>query len=365
MVVVCHRRAYFGHVARSDPNRAVGSVHAHWRTADHHYTKAPAMKVLLIVNPSASSVTARTRIVIQKALSADHRLEVSATTRRGHATRLAQSAANDGIDVVVVLGGDGTLNEAANGLVGTDTALAALPGGSTNVFARTLGLPDDPVEATGALLDAIDVASIRRVGLGSVNDRHFLFHAGVGFDAAVVEQVERRGGLLKRFAGHPLYIAATIDTWVRHYDHRRPAFRVTFPESDHDGPDAGPGASSVFAAFLNTDPYTYLGTRGLSLAPTANLDGPLSVATFANLSVATLVTTMAAAMGLQSAIRSRSGRSGGLQVRDDVNLAEIVATRSVPWQVDGDHAGDADQLVVRHHPEAMDLVVPLASPAFT
>ena len=365
MVVVCHRRAYFGHVARSDPNRAVRSVHAHWRTADHHYTKAPAMKVLLIVNPSASSVTARTRIVIQKALSADHRLEVSATTRRGHATRLAQSAANDGIDVVVVLGGDGTLNEAANGLVGTATALAALPGGSTNVFARTLGLPDDPVEATGALLDAIDVASIRRVGLGSVNDRHFLFHAGVGFDAAVVEQVERRGGLLKRFAGHPLYIAATIDTWVRHYDHRRPAFRVTFPESDHDGPDAGPSAASVFAAFLNTDPYTYLGTRGLSLAPAATLDGPLSVATFANLSVATLVTTMAAAMGLQSAIRSRSGRSGGLQVRDDVNLAEIVATRSVPWQVDGDHAGDADRLVVRHHPEAMDLVVPLASPAFS
>ena len=78
----------------------------------------------------------------------------------------------------------------------------------------------------------------------------------------------------------------------------------------------------------------------------------------------TLVTTMAAAMGLQSAIRSRSGTSRGLQVRDDVNLAEIVATRPVPWQVDGDHAGDADRLVVRHHPEAMDLVVPLASPAF-
>ena len=105
------------------------------------------MKVLLIVNPSASSVTARTRIVIQKALSADHRLEVSATTRRGHATRLAQSAANDGIDVVVVLGGDGTLNEAANGLAGSETALAAVPGGSTNVFARTLGLPDDPTAA--------------------------------------------------------------------------------------------------------------------------------------------------------------------------------------------------------------------------
>ena len=166
------------------------------------------MKVLLIVNPSASSVTARTRIVIQKALSADHRLEVAATTRRGHATRLAQSASNDGMDVVVVLGGDGTLNEAANGLAGTDTALAALPGGSTNVFARTIGLPDDAVEATGALLDAIEAASIRRIGLGAIGDRYFLFHAGIGFDAAVVEQVERRGGLLKRFAGHPLFIAA-------------------------------------------------------------------------------------------------------------------------------------------------------------
>ena len=113
------------------------------------------MRVLLVVNSSASSVTARGRVVITKALSADHDVTVAETTRRGHATRLAQGAAADGVDVVVVLGGDGTLNEAANGLAGTDTALAALPGGSTNVFARTLGLPDDPIEATGVLLDAL------------------------------------------------------------------------------------------------------------------------------------------------------------------------------------------------------------------
>lgn len=336
------------------------------------------MKLLLIVNPSASSVTARTRIVIQKALSADHRLEVAATTRRGHATRLAQSAANDGIDVVVVLGGDGTLNEAANGLVGTETALAALPGGSTNVFARTLGLPDDPVEATGALLDAIDTASIRRVGLGSVNDRYFLFHAGIGFDAAVVEQVERRGGLLKRFAGHPLYIAATIDTWIRHYDHRRTAFRVTFPPDATGHPDgfteAGLGIPGVFAACLNTDPYTYLGTRGLSLAPAATLDSPLSIATFRNLSATTLIGTLTVAAGLRTPssqtrgprTRSHSRLTGGngLEVRNDVSLAEVVATQLVPWQVDGDHVGEAKRLVISHHPKAMDLVVPLASPAF-
>src|ERR1700682_6159201 len=102
------------------------------------------MRVLLIVNASASSVTARARVVIQKALSADHQVTVAETSRRGHATRLAQGAAADGADVVVVLGGDGTLNEAANGLAGTATALGVLPGGSTNVFARTLGMTNDP-----------------------------------------------------------------------------------------------------------------------------------------------------------------------------------------------------------------------------
>src|SRR5438105_14688468 len=133
--------------------------------------KMRPLKLLLVVNSSASSVTARGRVVIQKALSADHEVSVAETTRRGNATRLARSAATTGTEVVVVLGGDGTLNEAANGLLGTDCALATLPGGSTNVFARTLGLPHDPVEATGVLLDALDAGSIRRVGIGTVNGR--------------------------------------------------------------------------------------------------------------------------------------------------------------------------------------------------
>src|SRR4051794_14524506 len=110
------------------------------------------MRLLLLVNASASAVTARGRVVIQKALSADHEVTTAETSRRGHASRLAQGAAADGIDVVVVLGGDGTLNEAANGLAGTATALGVLPGGSTNVFARTIGTPADPIEATGSLL---------------------------------------------------------------------------------------------------------------------------------------------------------------------------------------------------------------------
>ncbi len=124
------------------------------------------VKLLLLVNESASSVTPRSRVVIQKALAADHDVTLAETSRRGHAARLAQGAAANGIDVVVVLGGDGTLNEAANGLARTACALAPLPGGSTNVFARTIGLPNDPIEATGVLLDALARRSIRRVGLG-------------------------------------------------------------------------------------------------------------------------------------------------------------------------------------------------------
>src|SRR5207253_9329453 len=134
------------------------------------------LRLLLIVNSSASSVTARGRVVIQKALSADHEVTLAETNRRGHATRLAQGAAREGVDAVVALGGDGTLNEVANGLAGTDTALAPLPGGSTNVFARTIGLPNDPIEATGALLSGLETGHIDDVGLGSLNGRYFLFH---------------------------------------------------------------------------------------------------------------------------------------------------------------------------------------------
>ncbi|MHB8467273.1 MAG: diacylglycerol/lipid kinase family protein, partial [Acidimicrobiales bacterium] len=171
------------------------------------------MRLLLLVNTSASSVTARGRVVIQKALSADHVVHVAETSRRGHATRLAMGAAADGTDVVVALGGDGTLNEAANGLAGTRTALAVLPGGSTNVFARTIGLTNDPIEATGQLLAALArPASIRSIGLASLNGRYFLFNAGVGFDAAVIAQVERRSHL-KRWAGHPLFVYAGFATW--------------------------------------------------------------------------------------------------------------------------------------------------------
>jgi diacylglycerol kinase family enzyme len=247
------------------------------------------LKLLLLVNSSASSVTARGRVVIQKALSADHEVTLAETSRRGHATRLAQGAAAAGTDVVVVLGGDGTLNEAANGLAGTDTALAALPGGSTNVFARTIGQPNDPIEATGELLDALGRGSIRRVGLGSVNGRFFLFHVGMGFDAAVVQQVERRAAL-KRYAGHPLFVYAGFATWFRHYDRSRPRFAV-------EHADGSMVDDAYLAICLNTNPYTFLGNRPLDLAPEATLDRSLVMVTVRTLDIAKTQAIIASARG--------------------------------------------------------------------
>src|SRR6187551_2372914 len=147
------------------------------------------MRLLLIVNPTASSMTPRRRVQIEHVLSDRHRLEVAETFRRGHATRLARAAAREGMDAVVVLAGDGTLNEAADGLAGSDTALAPLPGGSTNVFARTIGYENDLHKATDQLIVGLNRRSYRRIGTGIGNDRRFLFHLGAGFDARVIQQV--------------------------------------------------------------------------------------------------------------------------------------------------------------------------------
>lgn len=304
------------------------------------------MKVLLLVNSSASSVTARSRVVIQKALSADHDVTLAETSRRGHATRLAQGAAAAGTEVVVVLGGDGTLNEAANGLAGTSCALAALPGGSTNVFARTIGLPNDPIEATGDLLDALEDGSIQRVGLGSVNGRYFLFHVGIGFDAAAVAQVERRSGL-KRYAGHPLFVFAGFDTWIRHYDRSRPRFSVRFA----DGTVVDDG---YFSICLNTNPYTYLGHRPLNLAPEATLDRGLAVITLRTLAFARTMRIIGSALGNGKHLRT----SRWTDHRTDLTSLTVTGYGPFPYQVDGDHLGDTELLEIKHEPDVLDLVMP-------
>jgi diacylglycerol kinase family enzyme len=304
------------------------------------------LKLLLLVNTSASAVTARARVVIRKALSADHDVTTTETSRRGNAMRLAQDAAAAGYDAVVVLGGDGTLNEAANGLAGSDTALATLPGGSTNVFARTLGIAQDPVEATGDLLSALARGSHRRVGLGSVNGRYFLFHVGMGFDAAVVAQVERRAAL-KRYAGHPLFIYAAFSTWFRHYDRSRPRLRVEIP-------DRSPIDDAYMAICMNSNPYTYLGNIPLNLAPDADLDRGLVMATFRSLEMVPLLFNVASVLRKGSRFR----RHRTVDYRPDLTEATVSGHGPFPYQVDGDYLGETERLTFRHEPDALTVVVP-------
>jgi diacylglycerol kinase family enzyme len=308
---------------------------------------AGLMRVLLLVNASASSVTARTRVVIAKALAADHEVEVAETSRRGHATRLAQGAAADGVECVIVLGGDGTLNEAANGLAGTACALGVLPGGSTNVFARTIGMVNDPIEATGQLLSSLAAKSFERVGLGTVNGRYFLFHVGMGFDAAVVEQVEKRSSL-KRYAGHPLFVYAGFATWFRHFDRKRPAVRLSV--------EGHPDVDAFLAICLNTNPYTYLGNRPLDIAPDAGLDRRLVLVGVQTMSFAPLLSIIASALKLGLPLQ-RQRKVTYLPDLEAVT-ARAIDGRPFAYQVDGDHLGDVTGLTFRYEPDALELVLP-------
>src|SRR5436190_23901020 len=152
--------------------------------------RTPKKRMLVIVNPYATTVSDRLKNLVVYALESRYAVESVDTEKRNHATELCREAAREGYDVVVAFGGDGTVNEAANGLAGSDTPLSCLPGGRTNVYCRMLGIPTDVVDATEHLLRLADDWRPRRVDLGHVNARKFLFSAGVGLDASVVERVE-------------------------------------------------------------------------------------------------------------------------------------------------------------------------------
>ena len=285
-------------------------------------------------------------MLVQRVLGADHKLEVEETSRRGHAARIARGAALDGVEVVVVLGGDGTLSETADGLSGTGTAIAPLPGGSTNVFARSIGVAYDPVQAAERLVVSLARGNFRRVGLGVAEGRRFLFHAGLGLDAAVIAQVERRS-FLKRYGTHPLFVATTVDTWLRHYDHRRPRFRIELGDGEVVG-------DSAFTIVSNQRPWAYLGRRPLMIAPEAGLDVPLTVTLFRSLDVSMLLGGAASAL------------NGGQRLMHHPNVAQRMDVRSVtvtgygpfPWQLDGDYLGDTERLTISWQPDALTIVMP-------
>jgi len=319
------------------------------------------VRILLVVNSFASSVTARNMVIVHRALSRDHDVQLVETNRRGHATRYAQDAAHRGLDLVISFGGDGTLNEVATGVAGSETALGVLPGGSTNVFARTIGLPNDPVAAVDLLVAALrdSSRSVRPIGLGRVDGRFFCFHTGVGYDAAVVRTVEQRA-YLKRWAGHPLFIYAALHTWLARYDRKHPHFTVAADASiGGQGADGTPSSGTkfvhdgYFTIVMNTNPYTFLGNRPLDLSPNATLDRPLVAITFRTMSARAIFASLGGAL-----------RGGGITPNENVAVFDAVdelmieGTSTFPYQVDGDYLGETNRLHFRHVPEAVRLVFP-------
>ena len=282
-------------------------------------------------------------------LAAEHDVEVVETSQRGDARKLANEAAHAGVDVVVVLAGDGTLNEAACGLVGTTTALASLPGGSTNVFGRALGIALDPIEAAHQLLRSLTARSFTRIGVGAAtqpdgSDRWFLFHLGVGFDAAVVKEMEERW-YLKRYFAHPAFAIAAFDTWLRRYN-RNTQLCV---ESEGRVVGAGP-----YAVVSNIDPYTYVLRRRLTISPNAGLDRALAVTILQNLRASLVV--RAAASGL--ATGRFVGNAPEIVQCADLTTVTITADQPFQWQVDGDYLGHVDRLDIRYDADSLTIVTP-------
>ncbi|MCA6093736.1 diacylglycerol kinase family lipid kinase [Streptomyces sp. SCA3-4] len=304
------------------------------------------MRALLVVNPSATTTSARTRDVLVHALASDLKLDVATTEYRGHARDLARRAAESGnIELVVALGGDGTVNEVVNGLLhaGPDPEglprLAVVPGGSTNVFARALGLPNDVVEATGALLDALREGSERTVGLGLAGgtpgtddegapSRWFTFCAGFGFDAGVVGRVEQQRERGKR-STHSLYVRQAMRQFFGETNRRNGAITLERPGEE-------PLRNLVMSIICNTAPWTYLGNRPVYAAPEASFDTALDVLGFTKLST---LTAARYATQLMTSTPERGPQGKHAVSLHDQTSFTLHSQAPLPFQMDGDHLG--------------------------
>jgi diacylglycerol kinase family enzyme len=306
------------------------------------------MRALLVVNPKATTFSVRVRDVLAHALASETRLELVETKARGHAVELAAAAAGEGFDLVVALGGDGTVNEVVNGLLAEGPgshvpALAVVPGGNANVFARALGLPADPVEATGALLDALREDRRRALTLGKADDRWFTFCAGLGLDAEVVRGVEG-----KRARGAKATPGLFVRTGLQHFFRSRE--RSDVPITLHvDGREPTPLG---LALVCNTDPWTYLGSRPVRPCPGASFDTGLDL--FGLRSLPTLSTLRHLRQILATPPRPRGRRV--VRVHDAAEIV-LTAVRPLPLQVDGDDLGDTDRVVLRAVPAALSVFV--------
>lgn len=307
------------------------------------------MRALIVVNPTATSTSARVRDVLASALASEFKIDVAETGQRGHAQELADQARTDGLDVVVVLGGDGTVGEVVNGLLagglhpeGTP-ALAVVPGGCTNVFARALGLPADPVEATAQLLEALRADRRRLIGLGRADDRYFTFAAGIGLDAAAVRRVEA-----SREPGQGTtpwrYVRAAVREFYTSTDRRHPELSVAV-----DGADP---LALHLALICNARPWSYLGHRPVVPCPQADFATGLDL--FG-------LTRLRTAPTLRYLSHMLSGRERGPHGRravivHDAGGVTVTSRQAGPFQLDGDYVGEREQVHFASVPAALRVV---------
>jgi diacylglycerol kinase family enzyme len=308
--------------------------------------RTPKKRMLVIVNPYASTVSERLKNLVVYALQSRYAVQAVETERRDHAIQLTREAAAEGLDVVVAFGGDGTVNEAANGLVGSATPLTCLPGGSTNVWCRSLGIPNDVVDATEHLLALADEFTPFPVDLGRANDRHFVFSSGVGLDASVVKRVDAHPSRKARF-GPWYYTACALGTFGRRYLRRPPRMVVR---------TGGEELPAVTAVFSNSDPYTYFASRPIRVGEDAGLDtGTLSLTALRRATLLELPTLVPRLLSGRASTVVRHRQVTGMPGIREARV-ETTDGRPLPLQVDGDYIGDFESVEYRAVPRGLRAV---------
>lgn len=306
----------------------------------------PKKRMLVIVNPYATTVSDPLRNLVVYALESRYAVEAVDTEKRGHATQICREAAREGYDVVLAFGGDGTVNEAANGLAGSDTPLSVLPGGATNVFCRALGIPADVVDATEHLLRMADVFEPRWVDLGRVNERWFTFSSGVGLDASVVERVDAHPRMKTRLNQY-YYTYAAISTFTRRYLVRPPHVRVSVNGQQVDG---------VTVIVQNCDPYTYFGRQPIRINDGAALDdGSLGVTVLRRATPVELPTVLWRAFSGNASTVARHRQISGFPATTTARVRAL-DDRPFPLQVDGDFIGQFDEVEYGVQPRGLAVV---------
>lgn len=327
-----------------------------------------AVRTLFIVNPSATTASGETADQVVRELDAGLDLETAQTRYRGHAGELAadaataslarkNGAAGNGYELIVTFGGDGTVNEVVNGIMNATSkagksdaggdrspAIAPIPGGGANVFARTLGLPPDPFRAAQQILRAAGEGASRTIGLGLAAspewNRYFTFSAGLGVDAEVVGDIERLRAKGERESA-PLFMWTALRRYYTTTDRRHPALTMEVPEM--------PPESGLFMGVVtNSSPWTYVGHQPFSPAPHSDFNSGLDVFALRRLRTLTTLSALGQMMHPRKPVTGRD-------VFSAVELPELTfqATRPTAFHIDGEYLGETEKVAFRHLPSAL------------